>query len=151
MSGRTVRVFGRCFFVVSLMFGLSACGAGNPASITGKVTYAGKPVLMGSVVFVCSDRQQRSAMIEADGTFRILDAVSGEAKAAVESPKPEPPPPASSRGIDRDRGGAPRRAPPVNELSKWFAIPEKYARVDTSGLVYKLSRGSNDITIELKE
>src|SRR5262245_35060772 len=101
-------VCGILLLVLSVVFG---CGPGS-ATVTGKVTYKGKPVVSGTVVMLGSDERMVSAEIKADGQYVLAGVRSGKVRIGVSSP-----PPAQDghgggrRGGDKSSGGAPPPAP----------------------------------------
>ena len=53
------------------------CGCGHTAKITGKVTYQGRPVRYGAVIFLSADKTVRSCAIELDGSYAIEGVPTG--------------------------------------------------------------------------
>jgi hypothetical protein len=110
----------------------TALGCGPQVSqVSGKVTYQGKPLPSGSVVFVSpeGDVVGRSA-IAADGRYVMTDVPAGSVKVAVESHERVPP------GL----GGPP---------GDYVPIPPRYKKAETSGLEYTVTRGSHTFNIDL--
>jgi hypothetical protein len=98
---------------------VSGCGP-STYKISGKVTYQGKPVTYGILIFYYMDGSRNDARIYNDGSYSILDAKAGHVHIAVESPKPRVP--AGQEGVN----GQP-------DPAKWFPIDKKYTNPDTSG------------------
>ena len=105
-------------------------GCGEPVSenytVTGIVTYQGKPLPTGSVMFVSQNKNQKTvaAPINAQGRYQ-LEAADGEYLVQVQMA-------ARLRGAPAPKGefeGAQLDVPEVDWL-----IPEKYAHCRTSGL-----------------
>src|SRR5215475_82944 len=84
----SVQGFGRYSAVVSLFLMILGCGggAGRPplAKVSGKVTYAGKPVTTGSVMFTpvagsASDSARiATGQIESDGSYSLTTFDTGD-------------------------------------------------------------------------
>jgi hypothetical protein len=124
---------------------LLVLGCGGRGDVSGKVTYKGKPVPFGTVLFEGSDGNLSQGNIRADGSYSVSPPVAtGEAKVAVNSPNPK-----SSDLIPINRDGAPPLKPPP-DIPGWFPIPKEYGTPSTSGLTYTIKRGPNTIDIELK-
>ena len=77
------------------------------------MTYQGRPVIHGSVIFLTADKTARSAAIEPDGSYAVEDVPPGVVKIGVVSRDP-------SRGrsavagqtpVRRDKPGAAPAAP----------------------------------------
>jgi hypothetical protein len=123
---------------------LAAIGCQGKGNVSGKVSYQGKPLVFGTVLFEGSDGHQRQANIQPDGSYSISGLAVGQAKAAVSSLNPK-----SSDFTPMQREGA-KPPPPRPEVQGWFPIPEKYDAPHTSGLTYPIKRGENMIDIELE-
>ncbi len=123
---------------------LAATGCGGRGDVSGKVTYKGKPLVWGTVLFEGSDRTFKQGNIGSDGTYTIRGLATGEAWVAVSSINPTSP---------DFQTRLPSRAPRPNRsagVNGWFPIPQKYDTPFTSGLTYPIKRGPNEIDIELK-
>src|SRR5687768_10502605 len=94
------------------------CGGGS-GDLTGKVTYQGKPVRMGSVSVVGGDGVIRAGTIQDDGSYTVKDISTGTVKIAVTSPDPD-----KRKVAAKPASGAAVES--AGDASKWFAIPEKY-------------------------
>ncbi len=138
----------RHFLVGSMGFGifvlLVGCGQ-SYGDLSGKVTYKGNVLRMGTVSVLGSDGITRASMIAKDGTYSVEKVAAGEVKLTVYSPDPE-----LSQPHKRQKKNAP--PPPKVEVDKtgWVAIPEKYADFKDSGLTFSLKPGPNSYDIELK-
>jgi hypothetical protein len=122
--------------LAALLF-LSGCGSKSELDmvpIKGEVTYNGKPVTEGSVVYIPveSTGRQATGKLQPDGTFELTTreandgAVAGEYRIvvhAVKAPWEEMP----SREEMEKRG----RQPVVMK----FTVPERYTKPETSGLI----------------
>ena len=92
------------------------CGCGSAARVTGKVTYQGRPVKYGSVIFLSADKTARFGVIEPDGSYTVESVPSGTVTIAVISRDPQEGPFRRARrdgkqapGKRRPRDGSPCR------------------------------------------
>jgi hypothetical protein len=131
------------------------------AKVHGKVTYKGKPVTFGSVLFMPVEApkegiiQPASGTISPEGTYELTSqstagAILGEHKVvviAVEGGKLAPPTAATKEGLQ-----APTPAVKGSkELQLKSAVPKKYADPSTTTLTRKVVAGDNAIDIELTD
>ena len=116
---------------------LIACGCSSRGTVSGKVTFRGKPVVWGTVSVIASDNVQYAAQITSEGTYSIPNVPTGPAKFAVSSPNPDGTArggPAAANDGAGDRGSAGEGGPPNPPPGAWFALPEKYNDPLKSGL-----------------
>jgi hypothetical protein len=130
--------------VVGLGLLALAAGCQGKGDVSGTVTYEGRPLVFGTVLFEGSDGGLRQSNIGTDGSYTVRGVATGEAKVAVSSLNPN-----SSDFIAIQREGG-KKPPPRPEVRGWFPIPKKYDAPYTSGLTYPIKRGENKIDIELK-
>ena len=131
------------------------------AKVHGKVTYQGKPVTFGSVLFMPVETpkegiiQPASGSINSDGTYELTSqsasgAILGEHKVvviAVEGGKIAPRPATAKDGVQ-----APVAAiKGSKELDFKSVIPKKYSDPTTTNLTRKVVAGDNAIDIELTD
>jgi hypothetical protein len=131
------------------------CGAGS-GTVTGKVSYEGKPIPAGRVTFLDGKGQTYSSPIGDDGGYSIPKVPAGEVKIAVDTGAPPPniPAPAAVKG----KTGAPPGVPPEAlkaydfeaQRAKYVKIPNKYKDPEKSGLTYTVTGGSQTHDIVLK-
>jgi hypothetical protein len=134
-------------FVVLLTLAIASigCKKGGPelAPVSGKVTYQGKPLPFGSVIFQPESGRTSTGDIQPDGTFRMAIAGRGDGAAVGKNnvriacfTNQDP----SKKGP----GGA------AIALGKPL-IPQKYLSCETSGIEVDVRSGSNDpVVFELK-
>jgi hypothetical protein len=131
---------------------LAAGGCGGSARVTGKVTYQGRPVTYGSVIFLSTDKTARSGVILPDGSYTIEGVPPGEAKIGVISRDP-------SKGRSTVRTGKParpsrKRVAPQRAAKDaspgWFRLPAKLEDPETSGIRCTIDARSVNHDIELK-
>jgi hypothetical protein len=154
-SGRT----GHTFRAGCLLLALAADGCSRATGkLSGKISYNGKPLAVGSVVFIGVEAQPRTAWIEADGSYQFNEVPVGEAKLAVCSPDPDLAERTRSQtktrpGTKKAKRVLPMHSPPEmagEDRWKWFAIPSKYGDVDHSGVRVTIQSGLNMYPIEMK-
>jgi hypothetical protein len=128
-----------------LIAGVGGCG--KTARVTGKVSYQGRAVVYGSVVFLGADKKARSGVIGPDGSYAVEGVPPGEVKISVLSRDP-------SKGRSAARGQKPARpgekpSATPEAVKGWFPLPPKYESPDGSGLSYTVSPGGVTYDIEL--
>jgi hypothetical protein len=143
------RIAGGVVTLGALIIGLSAYAAGASATVTGKVTFQGRPVIWGSVVLVGADGTSAAGRIQPDGTFTVANAPTGEVSVAVASPDPLVQHYASQIKSSRDRLPVTQWAAPPVDRQQWFLLPKRYEDVRTSELKVTVKRGSNDCDLTL--
>src|SRR5438128_758039 len=67
---------------------IGLCGCGRTATMTGKVSYKGRPVIYGSVIILHADNTARSGIIQADGGYTVEGIQPGTVKIGVISRDP---------------------------------------------------------------
>jgi hypothetical protein len=122
---------------------LVVAGCQSKGNLTGKVTYKGKPLVYGTVLFVCSDNASVQAIIQPDGTYAANGLAVGDARVAVNSPNPKI---IGSMANWKD----PKKKPPPLEVPGWFEIPARYATDGGGMLTYKVQGGTTVYDIDLQ-
>jgi hypothetical protein len=132
MTGRIIRLL-----AAALLAG--TCGCAGKATVSGKVTYRGRPVVAGSVIILSADSTARSGVIEPDGSYTVPGVRPGEVKIGVISRDP-----AKARPIRRDgkKGAA--------EKAGWFPLPREFENPETAGLRCTVGPGRVQHDIELE-
>jgi len=114
----------------------AGCGPDEPVrefgKVKGVVTYEGKPLDHGRVIFQHAEGPAVDARINPDGTYE-LNAAVGETRVAVDCREP-----------DRQLGGIRQEVIPGQSL-----IPEKLSNTERSGLTYKIMPGEDTYDIKL--
>jgi len=150
-----------------LIAAASGCGGGGnpaaPASISGAVTFKGKPVTGGTVAFYtqAGGAAGTSCGIDSDGTYSISDVPAGELIVVVETDSANPEH-KQAGGKDADKrtkmmgertrlDGTPAAGGPATSASegKYVKIPEKYSKPKTSPLTYTAKAGRQVYNIEM--
>jgi hypothetical protein len=124
--------------------GLTGCGGGaKTAPVKGKVTYQGKALAFGSVIFMSQVPETKPivAEIKPDGTYEAKTVPVGEAAVGVTSPDPNRP---------MELRGTSKRPTPAADPKLWFKIPDKYSLPRQSGLTYTVVDGPNEHNIDLR-
>ncbi len=137
-------------------------GCSGSGTVTGKVTYQGRPLTGGTILFTSTrGRGTRTAQIGEDGSYTITNMPTGPAKIAVETKSAQPvgrppfaedgkhvggPPPGAKmpEGAKTSVYGDPSKARTAEP------IPEHYANPDESGLTCTVKGGRQELPIELK-
>jgi hypothetical protein len=128
----------------ALLAVLPGCG-GSKASVSGKVTYRGKPLTSGTIYVALPDGIQVPTGIGTDGSYRFDGVATGSVKFGVTSPNPAHV--MAPRSKRAPRGAAP---PPLPQNTGWFEIPDKYADPLKSGLSFDLKGGANEYDIKME-
>jgi hypothetical protein len=136
---------------------LAIVGCGRPSTsdvtgdVSGKVTYAGKPLPSGIIVFVGLDGTHVPSQIHLDGSYVAQRVPVGTAQITVNTPWERFQ--AQQKQVQQNQG---RRAPrPVGRLLDSrgqpipVKIPAKYGDVHQSGLTYTVRKGSQIHDIDL--
>ncbi|WP_435009284.1 hypothetical protein P12x_000536 [Tundrisphaera lichenicola] len=158
MQRKAVR---RTWMALAMAGGLALAGCDSKAHyehalVHGTVTYKGKPVTLGSVLFIPvqppedGSMQPASGSIQPDGTYELKSeedqgAILGEHKivvVAVDGGKPADEP-------SKDDASGP--APAVKSVKFKSLIPRKYSDPATTPLTHKVDPGENKIDLELAD
>ncbi len=133
------RILGMGFAAFAVLAACSGCGDATTATVSGTITYQGQPLNSGRVYFHMGEcGTVRSAEIGSDGSYSVDGLPSGDGRVAVMVP----PSPASVPGDTS--------APLVESAGvEPVEIPERYARVETSGLGVVIKSGGHSHDIEL--
>jgi hypothetical protein len=138
----TARRLGPYSLLVAAILALAGCRGGDrPASVSGKVTYLGRPVTSGVVVLVGADgKTSTPGAVGPDGTYRIAQAPAGTVRVAFDNPPPQ-----------RVAPGNPEAGDAAQALARYVPTPLEYRDAARSGLTLELKRGTNpDRDIELR-
>jgi hypothetical protein len=131
------------FSLIILVGAFAGCGPGR-GDVTGQITFQGRPVEVGTVTVLPSDKIIRNVVIEG-GKYTLHNVPAGPAKFTVSSPDPLAQRVAARKEEERKRLEAEATA----RGDKWFPIPERYSKFDDSGLTYEVHAGSNEFDIKL--
>jgi hypothetical protein len=141
-----------------LLPALVACGCGGSktGAISGKVTYGGQPLQMGTVTFYSiEDRgNAKNGTIRPDGSYTVEGVPVGTAQVTVVSTKPigaeGGEQPAGNESAGRIGGGKEGSFFSLaGKGRKWIEIPAKYGDAGTSELSVKVTGGDQKYDISL--
>ena len=138
---------GRLWSIVGLMVAtvaLTGCGGAGLGEVSGKVTFQGKPLPSGRIVFFCEGggKPVISAQI-ADGKYTILNAAAGTAKVTVATFQ------ISQVAVPGAIQSPTPTDAPAAPTGPYVAIPDRYKMPDTSGLTYTVTAGRQTKDFEL--
>lgn len=135
-----------------LVFPLVLVGCAGKGEVSGKVTFAGKPLQFGSVQFQSADGLVVPGKIEPDGTYKVSGVPTGTARISVNSVDEEgaiafnKAVSAGSKNVDPTKPGK----MPKGRLEDFNKIPGKFNEFSSSGLSYDVKSGQQVYDIELK-
>jgi len=138
-----------------LLLSSTCAGCSSKGIVSGKVTYRGKPLPAGTVIFVTQAGGGFSANIR-DGEYRVERLPEGPAKIAVSTPantahlkgliaKMQPPPEMRKKA----RPDQPAEEPPADVPT--VQIPARFQDPEKSGLTYTVKSGSQKYDIDLPD
>ncbi len=153
LSTCSPRSLAACLLAVTVFCGLSGCAPEHElAQVTGTVSYQGKPIENGTIVFEVSGYRSSYGQI-VNGqivelrTLEPNDGVPvGNARVAVPAPAPADSGPAAAG--NEPAGDAPG-GPSGMTIPKGL-LPVKYANPETSGLTAMIQSGENEVSFELQ-
>lgn len=134
--------------VIVLITGAAGCRPTTTGSVEGRVTFKGKPVGTGLVVFIDPDGHATLPVaVEADGTFHNTKVPIGLMKVSFDNP-----PPPSLPAAVRTTGDEDPEITALREQAKRFvATPLRYKDPASSGLSFEIQRGVNICHLDLQE
>lgn len=120
------------------------------ATVSGRITFQGKPVIWGSVVLVGPDGRCAAGRIEQDGTYRVENASTGAVTVGVISRDPLVQNWATNLKSTRNRPTAKlfSAKPPVDR-NRWFPLPAHFEEPASSGVTLSIKGGTNETDITL--
>jgi hypothetical protein len=137
---------GSALLLVLLLLPLAtSCGGQAKGTVSGKVTYQGKPLPSGIVTFVPETGAPQYADIQKDGTYNMTSAPLGSVKIGVQ---------VKSGQEVLASGGMPRNPKDYGKLRSAMSesgnFPPKYSDPNQSELTYTVTKGTQQHDIELK-
>jgi len=109
------------------------------ASVTGKITYKGRPLNPGVIVLHSDVEELFPQKVQADGSYQFVNLIPGKYKVSLNS----------YRLQDQPAGG--KGQPKTLSLPKFMPIPQKYTSPETSGLSLEIKAGKQTFNIELTD
>jgi hypothetical protein len=153
--------FSRTFLLLAAATPFLTTGCGETVTrgerLSGRVTIDGAPVTAGNVLLISEDgRLTATAPLRGDGAYVVQEPPLGRVKIAVETLlyRDRTPP---ENGEHPEKSGGPRGSAgmvlpdPKERGLAYRSIPEKYERVETSGLTVVVERGVQQFDIALTE
>ena len=149
MNSKFARAFCVLFVLVGLVM-LVGCGPDRPATtkVSGRVTYQGKPVVTGQIMFIPAHGRPAIASIGEDGSYTLTTfdkgdgAAIGKYSVTINATRTIGGPTATSL---EEEGRMPSEPPRVERL-----VPEKYSQRQTSPLKAEVKEGDNVINFDLE-
>src|SRR5262245_41419475 len=139
------RLVSRSWAVLVVLVG----GCGGTASVSGKVTFDGRPVTYGSVIIENVDAKiTRSGVIKPDGSYLVEDVPPGKVSFGVISRDPS-----KGRSVHRPKQGkaGEKNGAQENELAaKWFPLPPRVETPGGSGRSATIGSGNVRHDLDLK-
>jgi len=125
-----------------MMFLLLATGCSSPTgTVTGKLTYRNKTVVLGTVSLHCEkNNKQFSAELDPDGRFTFENVPVGPVTVCVVSLNPSQP-----------KSGKGHTIKPTGDPAKWFKVPAKYMVPQDSDLKIEVQPDMNEVALTLKD
>jgi hypothetical protein len=144
------RIAGGAVALGVIIIGLSAfAGGATTATVSGRVTMSGRPVIWGAVILVGPDGRSVAGRIQPDGSYTVPDAPIGDVAVAVTSPDPLVDHYKTQiRSARKALPVAQWPAPPVDR-QQWFVLPKHYEDPKTSDLKLTVNRGRNEFDLTL--
>jgi hypothetical protein len=138
----------KALLVLLLVLPIPGCGGGRAAAtVTGTVSYQGKPLPAGKISFWGPNEQVASTLIGEDGSFEASNVPLGLVKVAVSTPLPPPPEIVKAAKEGKRRFG---KGNLISVDTNAVSIPAKYSDPAKSGLSLTVTEGSPPYVIELK-
>jgi hypothetical protein len=121
--------------------------------LSGRVTYKGKPLKMGFIIFMSVDCKRITAPIDADGTYSCIEVPVGEVRISIFCPEPEDP----RKNLDHKIGNANIQrgleqlvAQYEEAKKKWTSIPEDYEEFNKEKLMGVIKENQKTLDIDLQ-
>jgi len=144
---RQVFVISGAIFVIVLIALGAGCRPATMGSVEGRVTFKGKPLGTGLVVFVGTDGHATlPAAVQPDGSFRIPKVPIGVMRVSFDNPPPPNLPAAAVKGVSED----PEITVLREQAKRFVATPARYKDPASSGLSFEIIAGVNTCDLELQ-
>ena len=151
----------RCLLLVGSLLGmlLIGCSGGlRLGKVSGRVTFKGKPVPTGTIMFHPDEGPTAVGAIGPDGTYTLTTvkpgdgAIVGSHRVTIQATTVGPGSLADPKSFEEEMELAQRRDPKAKVLVpgkvNWL-VPEKYSRPDTTDLTAQVQSGTNTIDFPL--
>jgi hypothetical protein len=136
-------------FAAVVLIGFATGCSQKPCSVSGRVTYQGRPVSSGSIVFYCANDQIVRGVIDTDGAYTIPNVPRGMVRVTVKAHSRAP------EGFRKRLATPPMINGPVTPDTQQFGkeqvrpIPARYGVPGESGLLFKAERATTEFDIDL--
>lgn len=127
----------------------AGCGA-NPTTVSGTVTFQGRPVPGGSVILYCEDKQIVRGLIGPDGHYSIPNVPRGAVTVAVQAHPRVPDGMQMKQNLPPAAGGPLPPSAGLADGGKAVAIPQRYGLPEESGLSAVVGRDAVRYDIDLR-
>jgi hypothetical protein len=131
--------------VLAVTLAMTGCGKSGPefAKVSGSVKLSGKPLTAGSVSFISGDPKRNNANgnIGPDGRYELQTTNPGDGAELGEYT-------VIVSGIDPNALNTAAPGEPLKKMAN--PVPAKYEKPESSGLKFKVERGSNTFDIDLQ-
>lgn len=144
------------WLLMVLTLSLLGCGGPKLARVQGKISVAGKPVRKGRIMFYAAGLPGATGAITEDGTYTLTTfkpgdgAAVGEHRVAIEATDVGAgsmrPPQSPEEELEMSKLGVKRIL--VAGKVIWL-VPERYSKVETSGLTATVQSGDNQIDFDI--
>jgi hypothetical protein len=123
--------------LIAIVLAASGCGGGTTkVTVSGTVSYHGRPLSGGMLQFVSADGgAPAAAPIRKDGTFIMTGVVPGDVKVSLQATP-------TSAGPSGDKTATGKTITPDD-------LPEKYRDPETSGLSYTITPATKQLEIKI--
>lgn len=160
--------------------GVLVPGCARPiGTVSGKITFEGKPLKGGTIGFQSTEeRESFATSINEDGSYAITNLKGGSYKVTVDTSNLKPPssgpvvssgPKTNPSGAKKDEVGKDKGKPPADapipegykasgpagaklaeNAKRYVQIPSKYAKAETTDFSFTFKGGTETFDIELK-
>jgi len=135
---------------------LAGCGSGRPETVpvSGKITYDGKPVTEGKIVFHPEQGRSASGQIGPDGSYTLTTfdkgdgAVLGKHRVTIKSTRVTGPQQPKSFAEEVAQGQQKDAKPSPGGQVQWL-VPAKYAAKKTTPLTADVTRDGEPIDFDI--
>ena len=142
-----------------LLMLLAGCGSGRPetAAVAGKISYQGKAVTAGKIMFYPESGRPAVGTIQADGSYQLTTfdegdgAVLGKHQVTITASRTTGGP-AQPKTFEEELALAGKKSAPLSgqPVVTWL-VPEEYSQRHTSPVTADVVRGENTIDFRLPQ
>jgi hypothetical protein len=114
----------------------AGCGQNQDGTVSGTVTFQGKPVPLSAIVFDCKDGAEPKRATVTDGKYTLERVPAGTTKIYFQNP--------SAKWMLGPREGS------TDKSAKQFKLPAKFCDPKSSGLEFTVSPGNQTKDFDLQ-